>query len=267
MTYPPFLLLLALLAPIAHDHDASAVPAADVVAKVLAAYGGLAEWSSAETVSETGHVRSIMRNTESTIARSYRYAGTLRVEVGKPNGAEVRELVDGRGWTNNAEVTGPQLDAMILQAARMGLPLLLADPASKVKDNGEVERDGLRLHELEIDLTAGKSLVVQIDTSDWHIVRSIGRAPSPQFGTGTIEFATDYLDFRLVDGLLFSFHEINYAQGRKTGETTLDNIYVSRDGKPEHPTVPKKGTTHKATHNPPPLPSNHSRSSTIEHAC
>lgn len=233
-------LLLPLLALPAGAH-AQSTTASDVIARVLAAYGGAETWAAVEAISETGHVSSIMRSTESTIARSFRHPGTLRVEIGRENGAEVRELKDGSGWQNDKEVTGPQLDAMLLQAARMALPRNLADHTANVSDRGEIERDGARFRELELALGDGKSLVVQIDPATWHIVRSIGRAPSPQFGSGTIEFVTDYLDFRTVDGLLFPFHEINYAQGMKTGETRLDKIHVSRAGQPAHPTVPKKG--------------------------
>lgn len=218
-----------------------AAPADDIVERVLGAYGGMENWTAAESVSETGRVSSTMRSTDSPIARSYRYPGTLRVEIGREGGAEIRKLDGGKGWRGETEVTGPQLDAMALQAARMALPRILADPTSKVKDNGEVERDGTKYRELEVELPEKMSLVVQIDTSNWHIVRSIGRAPSPQFGTGTLEFVTDYLDFRLVDGFLFSFHEINYAQGTKTGETKLDKIHVARTGKPAHPDAGKPG--------------------------
>lgn len=217
-----------------------AEPADDIVERVLGAYGGMENWASAESVSETGRVSSTMRNTDSPIARSYRYPGTLRVEVGREGGAEIRKLNGGKGWRGETEVTGPQLDAMVLQAARMALPRILADPTSKVKDHGEVERDGTKYHELEVELPNKLSLVVQIDAG-WHIVRSIGRAPSLQFGTGKLEFVTDYLDFRLVDGLLFAFHEINYAQGTKTGVTKLDKIHVARTGKPAHPDAGKPG--------------------------
>jgi hypothetical protein len=237
MNQPTLSLLLSLLC--SASLTANAAPVDEVVTRVINAYGGMAEWSSAESVSETGRVTSTMRATDSPIARSFQYPATLRVEIGRENGAEIRTLKDGHGWKNDAEVTGPQLDAMLLQAARMGLPRLLADPTSNVKDNGEVERDGKKYRELEVELPNKMSLVVQIDRSDWHIVRSIGRAPTPQFGTGTIEFVTDYLDFRLVDGLLFSFHEINYAQGTKTGETKLEKIHVARTGTPAHPDTGK----------------------------
>lgn len=236
---PPILLLLACLC--SATIESSAAPVDEVVAQVIGAYGGLESWSSAESISATGRVTSTMRNSDSPIARSFRYPGTLRVEIGREGSAEVRKLDAGRGWRGDTEVSGPQLDAMILQSARMGLPRLLADPASTVKDNGEVERDGKKYRALEVELPNEMSLVVEIDPSSSHIVRSTGRAPSPQFGTGTIEFVTDYLDFRLVDGLLFSFHEINYAQGTKTGETKLEKIHVARTGKPAHPDAAKPG--------------------------
>jgi hypothetical protein len=40
-------------------------------------------------------------------------------------------------------------------------------------------------------------------------------------------FATDYADFRTVDGVLFPFREANFASNQSTGETVLTKIVVN----------------------------------------
>ncbi|MGK2855873.1 MAG: hypothetical protein ACSLFQ_01570 [Thermoanaerobaculia bacterium] len=198
----------------------------DVVSRVLAAYGGLAPWRSVDAIAERGVLVSTMRGS-APLFRSFRFPSTLRVEVDYAGATELRMLADGRGWRDGAEVTGPQLDAMVLQAARMALPRVLAEPGVSVKDHGMVDSAGTKLRELEATLPGGLILLVQIEPATNHVVRSIGRTSTAQGGP-KLEFVTDYSDFRTVDGLLFAFQEVNYAQGMKTGDTKLDKIHVER---------------------------------------
>jgi len=203
----------------------------DVVNRVFAAYGGLAEWRAVDTIAETGQLISTMRGS-APMFRSFRFPATLRVEVDYPGATELRVLAEGRGWRDGAEVTGPQLDAMVLQAARIAIPRVLADPGVTVKDHGIVDSAGTKLRELEATLPGGLIVLAQIDPQTNYVVRSIGRAMTPQGGT-RLEFVTEYSDFRKVDGLVFAFQEVNYAQGMKTGDTKLDKIHVERVPKEE----------------------------------
>jgi len=198
----------------------------DVVSKVFAAYGGLPAWRAVDTIAEAGQLTSTMRGS-APMFRSFRFPATLRVEVDYPGSTELRVLAEGRGWRDGAEVTGPQLDAMLLQAARMAIPHVLADPGVTIKDHGMVDSAGTQLHELEATLPGSLVLLLQLDPKTNYVARSIGRALMPQGGT-RLEFVTDYSDFRKVDGLVFAFQEVNYAQGMKTGDTRLEKIHVAR---------------------------------------
>lgn len=109
------------------------------------------------------------------------------------------------------------LDGMRLQAARLALPLLLADRRAEVRDLGL--RDGR--HILELALTPAMTLSVEIDPATNRIVRSSGKGKD-------IEFATNYSDFRSVDGLLFAFAEENFANGTKTAATALTKVEINR---------------------------------------
>jgi hypothetical protein len=110
---------------------------------------------------------------------------------------------------------------MILQAARLDLPLLLWRERARVVDRGEVVRDGARLRALAVPLPAGIELVAEIDPGTHRIVRSSGSVP---LGGARVEFATAYSDFRVVDGVLFAFREESWASGRHTGATVLSRV-------------------------------------------
>src|SRR5262249_14028031 len=71
------------------------------------------------------------------------------------------------------------------------------------------------LRGIGVPLPSGLQLAVSVDPKTAHIVHSEGQLPGP------LRFATDYRDFRTVDGVLFAFSESNFASGQKTGETRL----------------------------------------------
>ena len=41
-----------------------------------------------------------------------------------------------------------------------------------------------------------------------------------------MKFVTEYHDYRMAGGLLFAYSEENFAQGMRTGATTLTSIEV-----------------------------------------
>jgi hypothetical protein len=55
-------------------------------------------------------------------------------------------------------------------------------------------------------------------------VRSAAILDAPGMKTN---FATDYADFRTVDGVLFSFKEANFASNQSTGETVIARVVLN----------------------------------------
>lgn len=196
---------------------------AAVVKKTLEAYGGEAALAKVVAVRSTGKVASEMRKgAQGTMVRTFARPRRLRVELGYPNeAAEVRVLDGARGWRHGAEVKGPPLDAMVLQAARLGLPLLLAEKRAQLRDGGVVERDGVKLRAIEVPLDGAMTVIALVEPSTGHILHSLGKAPGPQM---PIEFGSSYGDFRRVQGVLVPFQERTVAMGTFTGETTLEKV-------------------------------------------
>ncbi len=215
-------LLMAAVAATASDGVES------LVAKTVQAYGGEQALEKARHVREFGSTTSIMRpGLKGTIQREFTSPDKLRVQITFRYDVETR-IYNGRdGWRMGEAVTGPQLDAMVLQAARIALPLNLARNRKKLVDKGRGEVEGKPVRTLELPLGNKLRLTVDIDPETGRIVRSAGRG-----GLGTmggmggrpLEFITGYSDFRKVDGVLFAFREGNFANGMTTGETILEKI-------------------------------------------
>lgn len=218
--------ILTLLLLIAAAPLAAAPPAKKLVDQVLRTYGGAARWKSVVDITESGKIFSAMQG-EGTVTRKWVRPDSLHVTLTYATSSETR-IVDGlSGSRDGVPVDGPQLDAMILQTARIALPALLLDHAKELRDGGQRERNGKTLDVIEVPLTTYMAVEIEIDPATHRILRSTGRAAVP--GTSArLEFIAVYDDFREVDGILFAFAEENFANGFRTGVTTLETIEVER---------------------------------------
>jgi hypothetical protein len=210
-------LLLAASPPPPEDLDR-------LLARVVAAYGGEEALRAHPVRVEEGTTTSLLHPGESgRIRRVVGREGSLRVEVsfGGRTG-EVRVIHQGRATRDGVDVTGtPPHAAMLLQAARLQLPLLLVSARRKLADQGLRSGPSGLLRVLDVPLPGGLVLHVAIDPETGRILRSGG-----DLDAAGLQFATDYGDFRKVSGILVPFHEDNFAQGQRTGETRLEKVQV-----------------------------------------
>src|SRR5258706_5316072 len=204
-----FTALLLIVAPIAFASDLD-----DVINNVLKTYGGEAAWKKLASIHETGTVDSPTAGKGNT-TRDWAPGRKLRVEIQYANKKEVRDLNGEHGTRNGQEVTGMGFDAMVLQWARLAIRAMLIEHRAELRDMGM--KDGLRV--LEIPLSSTMTVMAAIDPKSGHIVRSGSE------GKG-MQFVTEYHDYRMAGGLLFAFSEENFAQGMRTGATTLSTIDV-----------------------------------------
>jgi hypothetical protein len=217
------MLALALLAAAPARGDDAAV--AELVRRCVDAYGGPAIVARAAVVRERGRTTSLLHpGASGHLLRVYQRPGRLRVEIAFPGDPpEVRVLDGGRGWRWGAPSTGPQLVAMILQAARLDLPAMLQAWRARVTDHGTWQHEGKALRVLAVPVGPGVEVEAGIDPATGRILRSRGTAQDARF---PLEFVTTYSDFRTVDGLLVAFHEGSWANGAATGETVLERVEV-----------------------------------------
>lgn len=228
-------------AQVAPEDSATSRPAVEALVDLaISAYGGEEALATAGKVVQRGTVTSTMRGgVEGRLLRMYQRPVRLRVEIDYPGtDAEVRILDGGRGWRNGGEASGPMYRAMLLQAARLGMPAVLSEFRASLKDRGIVEREGRERRVLALNFHRGLEVRAEIDPATGRVLRSEGTISSPD-GNVTLRFATEYSDFREIDGILVPFHEVNWAQGRRTGETRLDSVEFEMDLPPGafHPPV------------------------------
>lgn len=212
---------LVLLAGLSISAKPEEQPLGALIDKVIEAYGGKTALESVNTVRQVGKVASTMRGgAVGHMERVFQRPDRLRVEISYPGEAKEVRLSNGTTcWRDGKEVSGPPKDAVVLQVARMALPLSLLEHKGELKDLGTVERDGKKLRAVELPLPGGLSVVAEIDPATGHILRSVGQGMM-----GMLQFSADYSDFRKVGGVLYAFGEKTVAMGKHTGDTTLEKI-------------------------------------------
>ncbi len=215
MTVPILLAALAMSAAPPAD-----ISVADLVRKTLEAYGGRAALERFPVTIEEGVVTSGRRG-EGRLTRIFERPRRLRVSIAYVGAkGELRVLDGSRGWRDGEDVSGtPPYTAMVLQAARMGLPLALLQ--GKLVDEGMVEREGARLRALTVPLGEGLTLTAEIDPATGQVRRAVTRMTS---AGGSVEFTTVFSDYRVVSGVLVPFRETSFAQGQRTGDTVLTSV-------------------------------------------
>jgi hypothetical protein len=205
--------------PVAHSPSA-------LVDSVLKAYGGKAALDRIKAYRMEGTVASRMSGS-GALGRTFARPDRLKITLDYPNHPETRILDGGRGWRsdgkgNMSAVDGFLLASMVLQAARADLPWLLDERRASAKLLAPM--DGGKLQGLELPLGGGLTLTVYADAATGRIVRSSGVLVAPGMKTN---FATDYSDFRTVDGILFPFREANFASNQSTGDTVITRITLN----------------------------------------
>ena len=203
-----------------------------VVRKAVEAYGGKSGFARSALRREEGTVTSLLHPGDTgQIVRALSRPGRLRVEVEFPGtGKEVRVLDGKRGWRNGEPAEGPRLDAMVLQAARLDVVAMLAVPGTKITDGGTATVNDQLVRVLSFEPAPGLTVEAQIDPANGRVLRTRGSAGGPHV---PVAFETTYDDFRKVDGVLVAFHEVNWANGKTTGETVLQKVEFPRALPPE----------------------------------
>ncbi|MBC7908801.1 MAG: hypothetical protein H7Y60_18905 [Rhodospirillaceae bacterium] len=211
--------VLVLLAFLTLPAIAWADEVSTLVDKVVAAYGGRQKLAAIRTLHETGQISSLRTGQTGSLERWFATPDRLRIDMRYANGeAESRILHKTVAYRNGTPAQGPLVAATQLQAARFRLPLLLTERPAKLTGTSP---EGWTL--LAVDLGDGMTVEAQIDANAM-IRRSRGLLA---MGGQVMEFATDYDDFRKVDGVLIAHREGHAAMGMATGESRLDKVEVN----------------------------------------
>jgi hypothetical protein len=192
----------------------------DVVDQVIAAYGGRDALERIEAVRLEGTIVTHPGEAHGSFIRIGQGRDTLKVLLHYPNRVEIR-IVDGEEGYNGSTpgsltpAGGPMLAAMQLQAARSWVPWVL----DELRDRLEMERGSPDLMVLAGDLKPGLRLRFFVEGASHHVLRT---ESVMSMASMSMVFATDYGDFREVEGILVPFREESFASGTHTASLVVN---------------------------------------------
>jgi hypothetical protein len=216
---PALILLIGIPIGCGSDSDGSSTvdPRVEpLVMAVIDAYGG----EEALRAIEGYHMKGIQRALQSGVTiQAERWFGRpdrLRLELDYPDHHETRYTVGPEGWVGSSgddlrPANTAKLQAMLLQTARLDLPVRLLERLSEVewRDSDDRQRQVLRL-----PISANLHVDYHIDSVSHRVVRvTMWMAGPPE-----MEFAAEYGMFHNIEGVLIPFHEVTYAGSSATSE-------------------------------------------------
>lgn len=208
----PFLCALLGSVPALADDALSAL-----LAKTAAAYGGKPPAAQIERGTTTS-----FRRGEGALLRLYKAPDRFLIRIEYANGAETRSLLGASAWQQGTPANPILRGAIALQTARIALPWnMLASPAAVTDLGTGATPDGKPLRAVGFALDEGLKLIVEIDPDSGRMLRSRG---IQSVGGGTMEFATEYADFRRSGGRLYAAREEHFAMGRHTGFSVIGQV-------------------------------------------
>ncbi len=188
------------------------------LAEVVAAHGGGA---TPAAIHERGTTESLRRGS-GPVERWWQAPDRFRIEIRYPGAPESRLMRGSEAWQQGRPATAAFHGAVVLQAARMALPWRLRDNAERVSDLGAMPAaDGKPVRSLAWQVQEGIRMIVDIDPATHLIQRSRGVLT---VAGASMEFATGYEDYRLVDGRRVAMTERHFAMGQYIGNTTLEQV-------------------------------------------
>ncbi len=201
-----------------------------VIAKIIQAYGGKDALARVSSLTAEGKITTFMPKDEGTYFLTMKRNRKLLVNIKYTKRTEKRILNGSRGYSGTdkevTEVTGSAYDAMVYQYNQMDLPYGLLDGTFRAKYLRKDNFHGRPADILKVTDRAGNEMEAVVDSENYHIVKTTGT-----FGTGQEKagLSAEFEDFRKVDGILFPFIIVNYADGFKISVTRIIKYTINPD--------------------------------------
>lgn len=194
---------------------------ADVVARVVKAYGGEKKLQSVTGYHASGEQWAAMSNQTIQAERWFGRPDRLRLNLAYPDHTEIRLSVGNAGWSGSSddslEPANPmKLMAMRLQSVRLDVPLRLLEQEDQIT---QLESDSDGRIVLRLTIEEGLHIDYHVDPKTYRITRAVTAMEAPQ----PMEFAADYDKFKKVDGILVAMKETTYA-----GETLTSKLELKQ---------------------------------------
>jgi outer membrane lipoprotein-sorting protein len=218
---------------VAPSARAASPPTVDkIVAKYVAARGGLSKIRSVQSLRQKGHVTA-GPNREGIVTRELKRPARTRFEF-KVQGVTSVFVSDGKkGWkvdpfSGNADLQ-PLSDQVVAEAAEQGdFEGPLVDWKAKghrVELAGQEDLAGRRAYKLKVTLQSGGVRYDYIDATSMNLVRS---DTTRQIRGRSVQIQTTFGDFKKTDGLLFPRSVEIAAAGRpETMRIDVESVEVN----------------------------------------
>jgi hypothetical protein len=199
-----------------------------IAEKIIAAYGGRDRIAQVASLAAEGRIRALVRGDEGIYRRAQRRDGKLFVDIIYRYSSE-RRLLDGtrgyRGSPNSMEeVSGPRYLAMVYQYDQLDLPYGLLDNSLTLT---ELRSDTLNTQAVRVFLCrdrAGNEMEVFVNAENYRIVKCTGTF---RMETGVTSLSAEFSDYRIVEGILFPFRVVNFANEQKISETEITGYLIN----------------------------------------
>jgi len=199
-----------------------------ITEKIIAAYGGRDRIAQVVSLAAEGRIRTLMRGDEGVYRRAQRRDGKLFVDIIYQYSSE-RRLLDGtrgfRGSPNSMEeVFGPRYLAMVYQYNQLDLPYGLLDNTLTFT---ELRSDILRTQPVRVFQCrdrAGNEMEVFVNAESYRIMKCTGTF---RLETGMTSLSAEFGDYRFVEGILFPFGIVNFANEQKISETEISDYLIN----------------------------------------
>jgi len=205
----------------------------DVLDRVIAAYGGEDNLHKLGDVTQIWTVVTVTGNRHGTETRNISRFQELKVNLDYPDKSETRTLNGDDGYYSSGDgpahkATPPQRDAMRLQLMRLYSPLVLRRKIEHLT----LQTDG---DQLAISLSErGVTAHYLINQDNWHIEKVAGVL---SMHGRTMQFLTQYEQFKTIDGVLVHQVENTYAAGIHTAVRMLRSVTFNAE-KPKNASSP-----------------------------
>ena len=221
------------LVPASYVQQAPAADAQALIARAIAAKGGLPLLRSIRTVKSESDLVLATPNGEAKVSTTayVRYPGQFRIDAQGPDGLRVQTFDNGKGWMSDgtsADDAPAAVTAMLRAAVQrdtIALLLALADDRVQGRRMPSVMMNGAALEALEVDLVPAGKLLLLFDPKTGLLTRQ-------RYGGTGDEPLTDesFTDYRAVGGLQVA-HEMSVRrQGqfpiRRTVRTFEVNVPI-----------------------------------------
>jgi opacity protein-like surface antigen len=246
------LALAALLAPAANAASASAPSADEIIAKHIAARGGLAALQAIKTLKMSGSMRpggfDVQLGFDETIARpgSVRMDATLQgmTLVQSYDGTSGWQIQPFQGRKDPEDLSADDAKSLQEEADFEGALIDAKTKGVKVENLGNVDVDGAPAWALRATLKNGDQLTYYLDPDAWLTVRIVTRQLLRGAETLT---QTDLGDYEKVAGVYFPFEVASGPKGSTVQQRiTYDKILANEPVDPstfQRPKGPAAATT------------------------